>query len=125
MPAVYSPYIPASAGLASRFEGANAAKVAEAILKSHATRELLGLNSAAGYFLHGIHLSAATKGEHGLERRLTLRWQAMSTVSQARKGEENPIESKTVWLQRGEDPQPGVAWAWTRDENGGLHAEVC
>lgn len=124
MTAIYYPYVAASIGASSRFEAGNAAEVVEKIISSNGMREKLGLNGTAGYYLHGLKLEKAQRSETGLERKLLIQWQAMQTVPQARAGEQNPIQTKTVYLQRGADDEPESAWEWVKDEQGKLHAQV-
>lgn len=110
--ASYYPYVPYCRGATSRFEGENASAVAEAILRNQHMREVLGLNGTAGYHLHSVTLNAATHEANGLTRRLVLLWQAMPTLPQERRGEENPVMERVITLEHGEDPRPEASWVW-------------
>lgn len=124
MTATYTPYVPAANGCSSTFEGANAAEVAEKIMQSNGMRGKLGLNGLAGYYLHGLTLDKAEMTKDGLTRKLTIQWQAMQTVPQERKGEHNPVETKTIYMEHGADDAPETEWEWVKDSKGKLNAQV-
>ena len=107
MTAIYTPFVPSAMGCSTTFDAASAAEVAEKIVQSKGMREQLGLNGLAGICLHGLNLSKATRGDRGLRRILTIQWQAMQTVPQERKGEHNPIESKTIYVRCGNEKAQG------------------
>jgi hypothetical protein len=123
MTAIYTPHVFSASS--TTFEAENASEVAEKIMRSNRMRWLLGLNGLAGFNLHGLKLEKAVITKDGLTRKLVIQWQAMQTLPQERKGEHNPIETKTVYLEHGIDDMPETEWHWVNDGKGKLNAEIC
>jgi hypothetical protein len=122
MTAIYTPHV--SGASSTTFEAENAAEVAEKIMRSNRMRELLGLNGLAGYNLHGLALEKAVSTKDGLTRELVIQWQAMQELPQEQKGEHNPIETKTVYMEHGIDNMPETEWQWVKDGKGKLNAQI-
>lgn len=122
MTATYTPHVPGSSS--TTLEADNAAEVAEKIMRSNRMRELLGLNGGAGYNLHGLSLGKAINTKDGLTRKLVIQWQAMQTLPQEIKGEHNPIETKTIYMEHGTDDAPETEWQWVKDSKGKLNAQI-
>lgn len=123
MTATYTPHV--SGASSTSFEAGNAAEVAKKIMHSNRMREVLGLNGLAGYNLHGLSLGKAVSTKDGLTRKLVIQWQAMQTLPQEIKGEHNPIETKTVYMEHGTDDAPETEWQWVKDSKGKLNAQIC
>jgi len=111
----YSPYL--SWRAAPILRGTDAADVAEQAIRNPIVRRTLGIESAAGYKLHYLHLGkAAPRKDHperGLTRELTLQSSKMETVPQERRKQTNPIETRIIYLEYGKnDDSPDTEWEW-------------
>lgn len=124
MTATYTPFVPAAMGSSMTFEAENAAEVAEKIMQNKVMREKLKLTGVAGYNLHGLTLGKAEQTKDGLTRKMVIQWQARQTLPQQRKGEHNPIETKTIYMEHGSDDAPETEWEWVADGKGKLNAQV-